>query len=335
MTIDEYKKHGFTVFDKPKTLRIELVQGCNRNCGFCGLQFLDQSINKFKFVSDEVFYKIIDDLSSVQRIEFAQHGEPSLHPKLEEYIRAIYHKNPKTQLSMISNCDVYINKPENLYRLFYLGMNYVQLDIYDKEQKAKWTNNLKNCPIPIVDFYKGNPMYSYHKNGKAIVVCDDSETFSKGDGVAIRKFHTFGGSISHKVWPKYSDIKLSDFPMKKVCTEPLRFMTFDLEGNVMMCCRDMSKSLKICNIMDFDNIHDCWNSEELQIVRFILKAGRRDLIPGCFFCGNVSMRSGLYPYVGEKYTLEECKKFIEERSQELQTCITNNKEAWEGAKNEH
>ena len=69
------KKYRNSAFYKPNTVQIELVQGCNRSCFFCGSNGFER---KLHFISKEVLRReceLIAESGYNPRILIAGHGE--------------------------------------------------------------------------------------------------------------------------------------------------------------------------------------------------------------------------------------------------------------------
>jgi hypothetical protein len=75
--------------DPPFAVQIELVEGCTLSCDFCGVNGIREKPGNFKFMSDLMVMQVATRLQYAMRdhgwnprIEFAMHGEPSMHPAL-------------------------------------------------------------------------------------------------------------------------------------------------------------------------------------------------------------------------------------------------------------
>ena len=81
--------------DPPNSIQIELAEGCNLACSFCGIQSIrengadgpDNTHGKasapYKYLSIERAKSIcarIKEAGWNPRLEFAMHGEPTMHP---------------------------------------------------------------------------------------------------------------------------------------------------------------------------------------------------------------------------------------------------------------
>src|SRR4030066_89778 len=77
--------------EPPFCIQIELTEGCNLMCSFCGVHGIRQSAGMYKFMTIDIAIKIVSLLQSSHgwnpRIEFAMHGEPTLNPNFVEIIK--------------------------------------------------------------------------------------------------------------------------------------------------------------------------------------------------------------------------------------------------------
>jgi MoaA/NifB/PqqE/SkfB family radical SAM enzyme len=75
--------------EPPNAVQIELVEGCNLRCAVCGLNGIRGKDNDYKFMTEDTLSKCVKQMVGNgwnPRIEFAMHGEPSMHP---DYARMI------------------------------------------------------------------------------------------------------------------------------------------------------------------------------------------------------------------------------------------------------
>ena len=122
--------------DAPNALQIELTEGCNLACSFCGIQSIrtngasgpenihGKASSPYKFLSVKTMQTITDQLKKAQwspRIEFAMHGEPTMHPFYHEVIAHFRKELPRASLMMTSNGGGLLKSPgivENVISLW-------------------------------------------------------------------------------------------------------------------------------------------------------------------------------------------------------------------------
>ena len=76
--------------EPPFAIQIELTEGCNLFCKFCGIRGIRNKPHRYKFMSLEYSKNIAKQIRKANwqsRIEFAMHGEPTMNPRLLEIIK--------------------------------------------------------------------------------------------------------------------------------------------------------------------------------------------------------------------------------------------------------
>jgi len=79
----------------PYCIQVELSEGCNLRCSFCGLNGIRGKENNYKFMTLETAERVASDMKEYgwnSRVEFAMHGEPTMNPHFVEII-AIFRKH--------------------------------------------------------------------------------------------------------------------------------------------------------------------------------------------------------------------------------------------------
>jgi hypothetical protein len=123
----------------PFSVRVELAEGCNLRCHFCGIQGIrEKAGGHYHFMSEETITSIftqIRDLRWNPRVEFTMHGEPTMHPRYKEMIQIAYEICPKVQLMLTTNGAGIVRDPgpkANIGQLFRSsGLNILALDDYE------------------------------------------------------------------------------------------------------------------------------------------------------------------------------------------------------------
>lgn len=120
----------------PYCVQIELTEGCNLRCPFCGLNGIRGKDNDYKYMTLETAMAIASDMSEFMwnsRIEFAMHGEPTMNPYLFEIIKTFRKMLPNSYLLMESNGGGLLRDPVRLIeKLFRSGLTTLALDEYQQ-----------------------------------------------------------------------------------------------------------------------------------------------------------------------------------------------------------
>ena len=296
------------VQDPPYCIQVELTEGCNLGCSFCGLQHIrDNGANgpedkhgkasfmKFLTVEKaEVIASRIAEAKWTPRIEFAMHGEPTMNPDYIEIVGVFRKHLPKASLQLTSNGGGLLKGQgfsSNINALMEAGLNILSLDNYDGIRIVDKILQGYNGPHRVWKYPQeimGNPHRRRKPHEHDIVVIQDIEAATKGNH-SILSNHT-GGSFP-----------LNDKMAGKRCAKPFREMSVRWDGNVAMCCNDWPGRYKIGNLLE-TAISELWLGEAFQAARQALYHGQRTFTP-CKGCDHVSYRPGLLPDAKGKETL--------------------------------
>lgn len=298
-----------TAFYKPNTVQIELVQGCNRSCKFCGSNGFKHKLN---YISKEVLKRqceLIAESGYNPRILLAGHGENTLHPHFYECIKLMRRILPSAWIQILTNGYSIKKDLSSICKMFDAGINDVTLDEYsdstfnhdDIESLLNTYASTSGKDIRFEVMSKGVPLYAPKQPKKhrllIIPAIDDEEVSSS------RKLtnHCGAGMPPNS---RYAG---------RTCTRIFREMAFRWDGWVAICCQDFRGQFPIVNCMDesitcFDDI---WRHEVFEAARRILYHKKRVFFP-CNICNLIPMREGLLPdHLGkenmEKPTKEDYK----------------------------
>lgn len=279
--------------EAPFAIQVELVEGCNLFCDFCGLHGIREAPNRnMKFMEQGIADTIaqqIHDAKWTSRIEFAMHGEPSMHPDLLT-IAGIFRKRlPNNQLMITSNGGGFINRPSPGSYITSLMMNAVDILALDQYENIKFVPKLRvllaemgaDFKYPIYDYPdepKGNP----HRRTKQkfVTIIQDISKAAKGTHSLVNN-HTGCGS------PKNNSMQ------GKRCAKPFRELSVRWDGSVALCCNDWRGVYK-CGNVGHDFIDQIWRGPSFEAARRKLIVGERTFAP-CLGCDARSYRTGLLP----------------------------------------
>jgi len=287
----------------PFCVQIELTEGCTLSCDFCGINGIRKKPGGFKFMTKETLESICGYIWGKQgwtpRIEFAMHGEPSMHPQLVDMIRITRTwVSPKSPITVVSNATGFA-KMWKIEDVLEAGANTVALDDYEGV----------NVVPRVIKEFKGNLFYypddksaSIHTRylGKRVVVIRDISTTNSGNHSSLNS-HCGGGM------PPSSD------GQGKVCAKPFRELAFRWDGSVALCCNDFRGVYRVGHVNDTD----VWNDPRFVAARKKLLWGDRSFKP-CEWCNAVSYRVGLLPDPKGEETMEP---FNEEDAAQLQRAV--------------
>lgn len=270
----------------PYNFQIELVEGCNRLCDFCGLWSIwnNPKERKFNFMSLELADKLSFDLNSWikkgKRIEFAMHGEPTLNPDLLEIIKLFRKNYPTAQYQLTTN-GVLIKQQDIdfIQKVFEAGLNILVIDTYDTTyDEYKRILSPINDKYIIFDFYNnitGIDIYGFNNNKlKAICLLNDLK-YNTGKKLQRIILNHAGNSNPKTVSPITS-------PLNKKCSRVYREMGIHWDGTIPICCIDWRHEFIIGKFPE-ENLETIWNSEIFELIRKLLFDKKRIIRP-CYSC---------------------------------------------------
>ena len=308
----------------PFTIQIELTEGCNRGCNFCGLRGIREKGTKpWKFLSIETAKHIASEINKAKwssKIVFAMHGEPTLNENIFEIINIFRKQLPNNLFYVISNGKGIVdsgNIVEYITLLEECGVNHLLLDNYNPNDDWSKIVTAVKGKKEVLYMAKGVPMFSLSKKFNILIlppIVDIKINY-------VRNLKNHCGAA----FPPAEGFN------DKKCTVPFRELSFRWDGNVSICCDDFRGQYPIANIKDMD-IVSLWNHERFQVARIMLYHGKREFFP-CNICSSVSMRVGLLPDKLGKKQMPIVTKEVKEKaikvSKENKAFATIIKREWE------
>jgi len=299
--------------EPPNCIQIELVEGCNLGCSFCGLQHIrDNGANgpekvngkasAFKFMTEDtarMLATVLDEACAGHkwnpRVEFAMHGEPTMHPDYVGMIKLFREKLPGLSFQLTSNGGGLLrggNMSGNINAVLEAGINVLCLDNYDGVKIVDKILHGYNGPYTVRKYPEdktANPHQRRRPNVHEIVVIHDIELATKGNHATITN-HA-GASFPP-----------SEAAQGKRCAKPFREISVRWDGNIAMCCNDWPGRYKIGHVRE--GLEALWQGPGFMAARQALLHGKRVFEP-CQGCDYTSYRVGLLPDKLGKKTLPE------------------------------
>lgn len=295
----KYRNHAFY---KPNTVQVELVQGCNRHCEFCGSNGFERKIHCIEKPVLRRECELIAESGYSPRILLAGHGENTLHPNFYSCIRLMRKLLPTHWIQILTNGYLVRKDLNAITKMFDAGLNDVTLDEYedskfDYDEIRALLDQYEKDTGNHVDFQvmgKGVPLYAAKqckKHRLLIVPAIDEKQIT-----VSRKLTNHCGAGM----PPRTDYK------DRKCTRIFRELSFRWDGWVAMCCQDFRGQYPVINCMDpavtcFDDI---WRHPRYEAARRILYHDHRTFFP-CNICDHMPMREGLLPDHLGKDTMEK------------------------------
>lgn len=277
--------------EPPNAVQIELSEGCNLRCAVCGLNGIRGKDNDYKFMAQSTLQTLMEQMVKLKwnpRIEFAMHGEPSMHPDFAGMIKVVRDAAPKYHIMMTSNGGGFLRKPgplASVRAVFAAGLNTLALDDYENAKLVPKIREAVRDNLEGVDVFEypenpdGNP-HGRHR-GKKLVFIQDLITATKGTHSHVNNHAGTGAPPNEQGHGKR-------------CAKPFRELSVRWDGSVAVCCNDWRGIYQCGNVVE-DGLDEVWNGKAMGAARVALYGGHRELIDVCSGCDALSHRVGLLP----------------------------------------
>ena len=294
----------------PWSIQVEVVQGCTRRCGFCGIRGVPREKQLGTRAIDlallrNVFEQLNAWMPNGIRVELNSHGEPTLHPEFYEVLHVIRRAMPKAYITLQTNCEPWFESAIlSLKTMFGCGLNAAILNCYKKGYADFFRNNLPQYDMPFIDYFhqtgKGESYSSRHSLSKPyIFILDDLSEVNKGGQrghLNNKMLHNSGGNSDERILRETYGVKLPALPLKAKCSKVFREIILGWDGTIPICCQDWNDVHVMGNVKSTP-IRVLWQSPHWQAVRAILYRRGRDLLEPCRYCSDPTNRVGLLPDV--------------------------------------
>lgn len=332
---------------KPWSIQLEVVEGCNYACWFCGIHSIrskstpEVGWNDFREMPVELVKEMFKEtrtwLPGGVRVELDNHGEPTLHKRFPDVIAAIRadrkaHIQLQTNGSMIEEWKVF---NELVTEWFARGLNLLAINAYKRwwgkpheEHKTRYemfmayaTRYAKLHPEihRVVDHYYDNPDHlsiyrRYPTKLQQIFVLDDLGEVNvkkrKETGRPVSKdINNEAGNSPEKPLQNLLGQTPITEPLEKKCTRPFRELNMGYNGVVPVCCYDWSTQIPIGKFPD-ESLQMIWESTQLNAIRELLYRKDRNMTP-CSVCSyNGGWRQGLIKAPGLTASNEELQGVV-------------------------
>jgi len=280
----------------PYMLQIEVTNDCILECIMCPHSQLEE---KTGYMSFEQFGKIIDECSrhySLGELVFSGMGEPLLHPQILEMSKLAKSKGiPKVRMTTnaLLLTEQRVGEILEDSRLDQISFS---LDALTPEtyRKIKGSSNFAVAQNNIIYFLEQKHKKNQWKPFVNLHILKMKETVSeidgfmrqwkpllgKGDNILVKALHNFAGQVEDRRLEEH----ICDgrrFP----CRQLWEFLYISWNGDVMPCCMDVLKKLRIGNFQE-SSLEALWNDPLLQEIREIHLQGQYGKIPLCSQCSN-------------------------------------------------
>ena len=250
-------KTGLPLFKK---ILLELQSNCNRDCFFCnrlgdhsGKRMAPNGQKVIRSMPTEHALRILDEAAALSfkgQVAFHHMSEPFLDPRIIEMAWKA------RELGMIpyehTNGDV-LRHNDELCRAAVKVFDHIVVGIYDVQSAEELENEKKFWRERLSGTRVGFSVVQGHIHPR---------TYIPGDSRMIIKKHTYP---------------------RGVCNRPLIRLIVHYDGNVALCCEDMTDNFGLGNAFE-QSIADIWYSEKHMKIIQDLQKGRRGDYGFCSIC---------------------------------------------------
>ena len=279
---------------KPIIRQIEPTNACMMDCVMCPRKNMTR---KIKYMSLELFKKIIDQLKWNDNIWLLGFGDPIMHPKIDEMIKYLVSKGIKTKISVNPK----LLSEEMCRRLISSGLHTLLISVdgiddksykYFRGKNANYKEAMQNIDNVLKIKKEENSNMQIHvqmilmKKNKHYVDKFKKKWDIEGvNRVLITSFITYSGS-DPKIIEQGDDDTFSDkFKTKKeqYCSEPFIAAVITVDGNVVPCCYDYNE-MYVLGDLKKKTLKEIWNDKPARLLRRQVKNKTLYKNPLCKSC---------------------------------------------------
>lgn len=276
----------------PYAVQVELVEGCSLRCAFCGIQGIRAGVGTYRCMTVETAALVAGRLAVAveaygwnPRLEFAMHGEPTMHPDWVGMLGLFRAAMPRQPLLLTTNGTGLLRPPgpDHWLDRALAHANVVAIDAYEAYRVHERIAARSSRAIP---WYPDDPRLNPHrrrKPGERDVLFIRDISLAQRDGTHSKLFNHAGCAFPP-----------SPAMAGKRCAKPFRELAVRWDGNVALCCDDWRGRYKVANVADHPTLEALWQHGRFGAARKRLLAGRRDF-GACDGCTHRSYRVGLLP----------------------------------------
>lgn len=283
----------------PRFIDIEMTNTCNFRCLMCPTG--NHSMTRTSgFMSEEVFDRILEQTTPHKTpLRFIMWGEPTLHPKLIEYISQAHANGIMTHLNTNgSKLD-----REYIELLIDAGLDSIKFSFQGVDRKSY--EEMRNTDffeelLDVIKLFRdirGNRERPYMHVSSSITyeTREQVQEFKTRMSELVDEI-SLGRTVFHNADLNAVRLRPAEFEMLKTlkdqesvvrehpeCPEVFDKMSIDWNGTVLACCDDPDNEMALGSIMNH-TLEELWHSDQLQYYRTMLADMRHDELPRCKTC---------------------------------------------------
>jgi len=283
----------------PRIIDVELTNTCNYRCICCPTGAGTVTRRK-GIMKDEVFYRILDEAKEHKTpIRFTVFGEPLLHPKLIDFIKAtksaglICHINTNGNLLTDQLISDFVEIPLDSIKF---SMQGVDRDTYREMRNIDFFDELIDR-IKCLYQVRGDGLLPYiHINTSITYETDEQcDQFKEATSTFCDKFSIGRTNFEYvdveqaKLNEEEKDRIRNLIPKQTIskiyydCKEVFEKITVYWDGRVTACCADYDNLMSLGDIFQ-NSIKELWSSDKANYYREMLVNRRHSELPLCKIC---------------------------------------------------
>ncbi len=283
----------------PRYVDIELTNTCNFRCLMCPTGVMSQK-RKTGFMSDEIFYKILSEVKVYKTpLRFILWGEPTLHPKLIEYIKAA----KKHGIICHFNTNASRMDDDMIAELLEIQLDSIKFSFQGVDRKSYLEMRNINFYDELIEIIK---KFFIMRGERQFPYMHISTTITYETREQVAKFREEVSPYVDKVSVGRTILSHIDMDMVKLGEEEKKTLlrlkeeesivkvhqecpaVFDKlsicwDGKASACCADYDNKMTVGDIKD-SSLKEIWHSDELNRYREILADMRHDELELCKTC---------------------------------------------------
>lgn len=278
----------------PYAWAIEPTRGCNLRCGHCATRIFEGSGTPagWQFMSEATWvamWTIIGKVTPRCRVEMANAGEPTLHPRLLEFIKIARELSPGSQIQVTTNGTKLINGDLTYKGIFEAGANVVYTDMYSPvEQHVA----LAEASGELFYRYETRPAeapdpWTYHDDPSIRFIClmNNPANWSE-KRKKMGRLGTFLNNLDWEAGKKFNMTPVTE-PLQRRCSQPVKYVSVHQNGSYELCCQDFMGETagKLGTVHDgVEGFYRFWFGRDMQMIRRHLDAKDRAAVSECSRC---------------------------------------------------
>lgn len=288
-------------FSYPICIDVELTNYCNLRCMMCPTG-IGASVRDKGFMSDSVYYKLLRDISGHRTgLRFIRWGEPTLHPKMCEYIAAaksdghLCHMNTNGITLTGGMIEELLRSGLDSIKFSFQG---VDEGSYEQMRQGGSFSTLVSNIEKLHGLRVGGKPYIYITT--TIVEGDEAKIpgfikmisgFCDSMNVGYTMFDhlDIGNSgLDEAQKALFSELQQRQNKNKQRvqhCAEVFGKLSVDWDGKVTACCTDYDCEMYVGDI-NTDTVQSIFNNDNINRYRDAIRNKLFDTIPKCHTCYN-------------------------------------------------